>query len=207
MAPFQKRPRPSFSGRSRSSRAPKISSHPRNASASIAPKPSLPGRSRHAERPLSRLGAERRCLLRVCCEPGSDILHELETFASAYLKQRFRPSLAQSVATASYELCSNAINYSSVATDVTFEVWSSTTAIEVCVHNEAVLARLEVLRQVTERILANPEDAYLQEMRRSIAGKMPRAMLGLARVVHEAGMDLKLQVDGRSVRVTARCPR
>lgn len=44
-------------------------------------------------------------------------------------------------------------------------------------------------------------------MRRSMAGKMPRAMLGSARVVHEAAMVLDVQVDERRVKVAALCPR
>jgi hypothetical protein len=143
----------------------------------------------------------------VCCEPGSDILDDLETFISAYLKQRFRPSLAQSLGTASYELCSNAITYASVATDVTFEIYSSTSFLDVEVGNVAVSARLGVLKQVVARIQSDPEGAYLEEIKRSMAGKMPRAMLGLARVTHEAKMELDLQIDERRVKVVARCRR
>lgn len=205
MAPFPKRPRTTFGRRSRSSRAPSISTLPGRPSSAPTKSPSL----ERGSRGRSNLGLEdnQQCLLRVCCEPGSDVLDELETFASAYLKQRFRPSIAQAVATASYELCSNAISYASVATDVIFEIWSSASAIEVVVQNEAVPARVDVLQQMATRIRANPEEAYLEELRRSMAGKMPRAMLGLARVVHEAAMDLDIQVDGRRVKVTASCAR
>ena len=207
MAPFQKRPRPTLGRRSQSSRAPKASTPSSKPGPSSSPRRHPLNLGIRTERSKLSLGEERRCLLRICCEPGSDILHDLEAFTSAYLKQRFRPSVAQSVGTASYELCSNAISYSSVSTDVTFEIWTSPSAIEVEVQNDAVSARLNVLRQISQRVLDNPEEAYLEEMRRSMAGKMPRAMLGLARVVHEAAMELSVQVDERHVKVTARCPR
>jgi hypothetical protein len=150
---------------------------------------------------------ERECLLRVCCEPGSDVLGDLETFTTAYLKRRFRPNLAQALSLATYELCSNAISYASVATDVTFELWVSSTGVELEVVNQAVTARIHQLQQMLDRIQGDPEQTYLSEMKRSISGRMPRPMLGLARVAHEASMQIDLQVDERQVRITAHCKR
>ena len=157
--------------------------------------------------PSSTKHESRECLLRVCCEPGSDVLDDLETFAAAYLKRRFRPSLAQSVTLTCYELCSNAIAYASVATDITFELWASPSILEIEVVNKAVPSRIDRLRQMLDRIHKNPEETYLAEMQRSISGRMPRPMLGLARIAHEAGMQLRTDIDERRVKVSARCRR
>jgi hypothetical protein len=47
----------------------------------------------------------------------------------------------------------------------------------------------------------------LEELRRSVTGGIPRPMLGLARVTHEVGLTLDLQVQERRISVTAQCRR
>ena len=66
--------------------------------------------------------------------------------------------------------------------------------------------RAEHRRHHIERLQANAEALYLEELRRSAGGAV-RAMLGLARVRHEAECQLELVRQESHVTVTARTPK
>jgi hypothetical protein len=79
--------------------------------------------------------------------------------------------------------------------------------VQIEVVNDAVAARIGLLRQMVERLHSDPEQTYLAEMERYISGRMSRASLGLARVTHEVGMAIDLQIDEPHVKVIARRTR
>jgi hypothetical protein len=62
-----------------------------------------------------------------------------------------------------------------------------------------------LLEQRIVQLKADAKGTYLEEMRRSVSGGMPRATLGLARVAHEGKMDLFCTILMSRVLVTARC--
>jgi hypothetical protein len=143
-------------------------------------------------------------LLRVACEPGSNVLEIVQGFLASYLNLRFRPAVAERVCVAAYELLANGLNYGSIHREVIFELVQRGSSVEVAVSNEAIPSRLRMLTAHIEKLRAGAEAAYLEEFKRSVAGGIPRAMLGLARVVHEAQMGLDVDVSESSVTVRAR---
>ena len=68
----------------------------------------------------------------------------------------------------------------------------------------AIPARVAKLLEQLERISANPEAVFLEELKRSMGGAN-RAMLGLARLAHEARLELFAEVQDRHVEVVAHC--
>lgn len=150
---------------------------------------------------------EAESLIRFACEPGSNLLEDVHQFVEAYAKLRFRPSVAQRVSLAAYELFSNALNYGSVSSEVVFELLEQGGLVQVRVQNDAIRARLEMLGDRVKRLERDPEATFVEEMRRYVSGGVSRAMLGLARVRHEGQMELALAIEDSRVVVTASCAR
>jgi hypothetical protein len=148
-----------------------------------------------------------RCLVRVLCSPGSDSLEATHQFFSGYAKSRFRPQIAQRLSVAAYELMSNALNYSSMADEVTIELLDLPEMAAIRVANETITPRVGMLTEHMGKIRSNAEATLVEEMRRSVAGGPVRPMLGLARVVHEANMELGCVVNERRVTMTASCKK
>jgi hypothetical protein len=146
-----------------------------------------------------------RCLVRVFCSPGSDSLEGTHQFLSGYTKSRFRMQIAQRISVAAYELLANALNYSSMAEEVVVELMELPDFAAIRVMNETIAPRISMLNEHVAKIRLNAEATLVEEMRRSVAGGPVRPMLGLARVVHEAGMQLDVAVEGRRVTLTASC--
>jgi hypothetical protein len=168
--------------------------------------PPLPSFSRPAsltrlleEGPFDREGS----LVRIACESGSDVIEAIQSFLVSYGKLRFRSAVAERVCVAAYELLANGLNYGSISHEVTFELFQRGRVVEVAVTNDATPSRLRMLAGCVAKLRDGAEAVYLEELRRSVAGGFPRAMLGLARVVHEAQMGLDVEVLGES-RVTVR---
>lgn len=155
--------------------------------------------------PFDAASARCRCLVRVLCSPGSDSLDGTHEFLSGYTKNRFRTQIAQRLSVASYELLSNALNYSSMAEEVTIELMELHDSAAIRVANETIGARISMLNEHVGKIRANAEATLVEEMRRSVTGGPVRPMLGLARVVHEASMQLDIAVEGKRVTLTASC--
>jgi hypothetical protein len=144
-------------------------------------------------------------LLRIACEPGSNVLEVVQSFLASYTELYFRPAVAERVCVAAYELLANGLNYGSLNREVTFELLQRGSSVEVVVSNEAIPSRLRMLAAHIEKLRAGAEATYLEELKRSVTGSGSRAMLGLARVVHEAQMGLDVAVQGEtSVTVRAR---
>ena len=135
---------------------------------------------------------------------AQDALEYTHVFVAAYCKHRFRATVAEGLTVAAHELLENAINYGSVSNQVLFEIVERTGAAAVRVTNETIPARVEMLRTHVEKLAANPEAVMLDEMKRSMSSSRIRPMLGLARVVQEAGLGLELYIVGSRVTVLAR---
>lgn len=133
-----------------------------------------------------------------------EVLEFTHAFVVAYTRSRFRGTLAQPLGLAAYELLGNALKYGSVVGEVVFQVLETPKSVAVRVTNEAVQVRVDMLCSHLERVNKDPEGAFLEEMRRSVAGGIPRPMLGLARVVHEAKLPLDVYLAGGRVTVQAR---
>ena len=146
---------------------------------------------------------EGRVLVSIHCAPGSDMLEATHAFLTAYAASRARPLIAQRLSLAAYELLANGLNYGSVSGDVTTELVEARSQIIVRVSNDAIGARVQMLSDHVARVRANAEATVLEEMRRSVSGGMPRPMLGLARIAHEAAMLVDVSVRDRRVTVTA----
>ncbi len=141
--------------------------------------------------------------MRIVCSPGGDALEATHQFIERYSQSRFANQVAQRLSLATYELLSNAFNFGLLSADVVIELLSSDTRVEVRVTNDAIAARISMLTSHLEKLKQDAGATLLEEMRRSVGGLGARAMLGLARVAHEASFDVDVVVDGRRVTVTA----
>ena len=75
------------------------------------------------------------------------------------------------------------------------------------VQNTTVLARIEMLTTQLKRLENAPDQVYATELERSTQGGGRRSMLGLARIRHEAEMQIDVSLDGLDVTVRAYCQR
>ena len=132
------------------------------------------------------------------------MLEQTHKYIADYARKRYLPTVAQSIGVGAYELLSNAYDYGSVSSEIVLELVEEVSSIAIRVTNESISARITMLQQHMKRLSAGAESTYMEEMRHSLAGGTSRAMLGLARVAHEAGLALDLQVDDRRVTVSAR---
>lgn len=145
--------------------------------------------------------------MRVICTAGSRSLEYTHAFVSAYAADHFRGAVAQRLSVGAYELLSNALNFGSVSSDIVLELVEGDSLVGVRVSNEAIQARISMLSEHLLKLKTNAEQTFLEELRRSVTGGIPRPMLGLARVTHEVGLTLEAQVQDRRVTVTAQCRR
>ena len=134
-------------------------------------------------------------------------LHEFLGFIRTYSKGRFSNSLAERIALASNELLDNAVRYGSLARQFTYRLDQDSANVKVLVQNTTVLARIDMLTTHVRKLESNPEQIYTSEMERSTLGGGRRSMLGLARIRHEAEMQLDLHLDGLDVAICAHCAR
>lgn len=163
---------------------------------------------RKAERvqdPFDSTSARCRSLLRVLCTPGSDSLEALHRFMADYAATRFLPQVSQRVSVSAYELTANALSYSSMSSEVCVEVFELPDAAAVRVTNETIGPRISMLTDHVAKLRLGAEQVLVEEMRRSVAGGPVRPMLGLARVMHEANMQLDFVVKEQRVTLTASC--
>ena len=145
--------------------------------------------------------------MRVICTAGSGALEYTHAFVTAYTADHLRGAVAQRLSVGAYELLANALNFGSVSSDIVIELIESDNLVGVRVTNDAIAARISMLSEHLLKLKTNAEQTFLEELRRSVTGGIPRPMLGLARVSHEAGLTLDLQVQERRVAVTAQCRR
>jgi hypothetical protein len=149
---------------------------------------------------------EEGSVLSMSCRPHDNLLAETQAFISAYATARYLRSVAPSMSLAAYELFGNALTYGTFSEEVSFQIVEASGAAGVRVSNHTAPIRVEMLRAHLERLERDPEATYLDEMRRSLARGTAQPMLGLARVVHEAKLELEAYVRGSLVTVIARVP-
>ncbi len=149
---------------------------------------------------------EVRTLVRVAWE-NSENAEYFYGFVSGYAKAVFTMGAADRVILASQELLENALQYSLMSKEVTYELGVTATEVRVSVRNATISSRVEMLRAHLIRIQEDPERTYTTELERSMSGAGRRAMLGLVRICHEANMVLSASVDGGNVTVMATCRR
>jgi len=145
-------------------------------------------------------------LLRLVVASGSSMNEEIHRFIQAFCRSRYRTSIAERFGTAGYELFVNALEYGTISRPVMMELREQSGRIELAVNNETIPARLRMLEERLNVIRRDPKAAYLEEMRRSVNGGYPRAMLGLVRIAHEVGLLPQLKVEQPRVTVSVSCP-
>lgn len=145
-------------------------------------------------------------LIQVVWDASPD-LDEFLGFIRTYAKGRFSNSLAERIALASNELLDNAVRYGSLARQFTYRLDQDSAKVKVLVQNTTVMARIDMLTTHVRKLESNPELTYTSEMERSTLGGGRRSMLGLARIRHEAEMQLDLHLDGLDVAICAHCAR
>lgn len=145
-------------------------------------------------------------LIRVSIESGAELVDPMHAFVTAYVSQRFRPSIRERIVLASNELLSNATAYGSHSAPIVFELSLSNREVRVGVSNAVTTSRLQMLQTRFQAVQQDPEKAYLEQMQRSMSGRALRAQLGLARLRFEAELALGLEVVGNIVTVSAVCP-
>ncbi len=150
----------------------------------------------------------RTALINVSWESGCSVSY-LHQFVEAYARSRFPRQMAERLALASNELLENALSYSLLSKEVTYEMALSGERIEIIVTNHSVPARIDLLQQQLERLNENPEQVYKDELEKSMTQRGGRGMLGLVRASHEAQMAIELRLggDGTEVTVVASCRR
>ena len=158
------------------------------------------------EDPISLAQREARTLVRVTWE-NSEEAEYFHGFVTGYAKAVFTLGAADKVILASHELLENALKYSLMMKEITFELSATKTEVCVLLRNTTISSRIEMLRAHLLRIQEDPERTYTTELERSMSGNGRRAMLGLVRICHEGNMILRASVDGSTITVSASCRR
>ena len=135
---------------------------------------------------------------------SQEALAYTHAFVTAYCQRRFRTGVADALTLAAHELLENAISYGSVSRHVLFEILEKPGSASIRVTNETTPARLDMLRAHIEKMATKGDALMLEQMKRTIGMRHGRPMLGLARVVQEAGLALELYVTRGRVTVLAR---
>jgi hypothetical protein len=146
-------------------------------------------------------------LIQIRLDPGSHLLEATRSYLNSYMLTRFHSRTAEKVALASHELIENALNFGSVTSEILYSLTQTPELIEIRVSNSASSSRQQLLHGRMEKLVADAEKAYLEEMSRSVSGGLPRAQLGLARICHEAQMSLEAVIEGGRITMIARCQR
>jgi hypothetical protein len=162
--------------------------------------------SQRLERSAATAHREAGSLLRVAWASSENTAYFCR-FVAGYANTAFSAVTADRVTLASRELLDNALRYSLMMHEVTYELSATRTEVHVSVHNATIASRVEVLRAHLERIQEDPQRAYALELERSKSSSGRRAMLGLVRICHEADMTLRASVDGNNVALAASCRR
>ena len=136
--------------------------------------------------------------------PSQDAVGYTHAFVTAYCQRRFRAVVADGLTLAAHELLENAIAYGSVSKQVLFEIVEKQGSAAVRVTNETTSARVDMLRAHVEKMAVKGEALVLEEMKRTMGMRHGRPMLGLARIVQEAGLALELYLLRGRVTVLAR---
>lgn len=144
--------------------------------------------------------------MRVECNSGAEVLDYTHSFFTDFSESHFRPNVAQKITLAAFELLANGLKFGTMSQKVVIELLQGNSWLVLRVSNSTIPARIAMLTEQLEKIRVNAEAVYLEEMRKSMNGNGQRAMLGLARLAHEAHLELQVEVDANRVVVEAYCP-
>jgi hypothetical protein len=140
-------------------------------------------------------------LVLIRCTPGSDVPEATHAYLTAYANARFGSRAAERLGVAAYELFANAMSYGTLS-DVCLELLETSRGGAVRVANTTTPARLGMLKAHLDKLERDGQSVLANEMRR-FAGGGPRPMLGLARIRHEVGMTLDVDVASERVTILA----
>jgi hypothetical protein len=146
-------------------------------------------------------------LLSVVLPRNHDLLGPLRDLAGALCKARYTALVAQRVGLAAHELTENALLYGSLSEDVLLEIRvdNEGRTIGIAVTNTTTPIRVRTLVEHVARLRQKGTSAdALAEMMTLSAKAGTRSQLGLARVQHEARMELTVDSLGDRVRIEAR---
>jgi len=110
---------------------------------------------------------------------------------------------ADKIAMAASELLENAVKYANgEETQISVHVAPQTERITVCVSNVATTESVETLKDIYAKISqGNALDVYVSQMKEAALRSDGKSQLGLARIRFETGGDLKLEINGNTVKV------
>jgi hypothetical protein len=159
-------------------------------------------RTSRGSEPSIALTGPMNVLVRISTRAGDESLTYVHEFISHYAGQRYRQAVAESVRLAAFELLENGIAYGSISSPVVIELAEQGPWVLLRVSNDAIEARAGRLKAQLDKLSADAQATYLDQVRRSV-GSPGRALLGLARVAHEGGMRLDAETTNGRVVVTA----
>lgn len=137
-----------------------------------------------------------------------DAITDVQGFLGRHLLRVFAGDLGERARIAAYELVENAGRYSTAGSDIDLEVLDTGNGFSVKVSNDAVGARVAMLRrQIETAAQLETTEQYARALRRHIetkADNMMRIGFGLLRARHDAIVELSLAVDDRRVVVLAK---
>ena len=146
-------------------------------------------------------------LLSVVLPKNHDLLGPLRDLAGALCKARYTALVAQRVGLAAHELVENALLYGSLSEEVLLEIRvdNEDRTISVVVTNATTPIRARSVAEHVARLRQKGTSAdALAEMMAISAKTGTRSQLGLARVQHEARMEISVESRGDRVRIEAR---
>jgi hypothetical protein len=136
-----------------------------------------------------------------------EALEEMQDFARHFFRRHFSSDLADRGRIAANELFENACRYATAGHHVAIEIRGDSTGFTLRVTNEAVEARVALLRKRIADIAGGDATAsYHRALRRLLDENSDvgaGAGLGLLRARVEAAVDLELEQEGRRITVIA----
>jgi hypothetical protein len=127
------------------------------------------------------------------------------TYLAAYCDLCLPPQITQRLNVAIYELYANGLRYGSRADEVRLELAKTARGVRLSVSNRAEKPELERLVAHLERVKADPEAAFSNEMNRFASGSQPAPMVGLVRIAHECKLVLELELHDDRVVLSTLC--
>ncbi len=152
------------------------------------------------------VGALAGRLIYVKLDSKPNVINDVRLFIEAYCRARYGALMAESVGLSAQELLENAVTHglSSSSVELTFMEDSGSGALQVYVENAAIPSRLERLaRRLAEIQGMGAQQAYQSALRDTMKVRRDTAMLGLARLAHEAKVSLTMRTTGDRVTVCA----
>ncbi|NUP11327.1 MAG: hypothetical protein HOW73_35220 [Polyangiaceae bacterium] len=139
-----------------------------------------------------------RTLISVSTAAHPNVVDALRELSEAVSNAQFSPAVAQRVGLTTHELVDNAIRFGSLRSDIEYQLAYDleTGVVVVRVANTALPSRIALLNAHLERLRRLQASGHgLSDLIRSAAMGKVQAQLGLARVRHEASMEVRIEVE------------